>query len=69
GDFGRMITVDGVPPEELRRMIAFSQKDQFWMKLIVTPYKLKVHFHKLYLDMKSDERKRNAPVPDAYRMD
>lgn len=66
--FGRMILDDMVPPDVLHRLVAFSQKHPFWMKQITSPYKLKVHFHKVLLDMQEEEKKNNKLVPASMRL-
>lgn len=66
--FGRMIVDDMVPPGVLRQLINFSQKNPFWMKQITSPYKIKVHFHKLLLDMQQEEKKNKKLVPSSMRL-
>lgn len=66
-DIGRLIVDGNVPPGVLRRMIEYSQRNPGWSRLIVSPYKLKVHFHKIFLDMNMNEKKNNKTIPTAWR--
>lgn len=63
-----MMKDDHIPPGELKKMIEFSQRNSFWNKLVTSPYKLKVHFHKIFLEMKDEEKKKNKLIPSAWRL-
>ncbi|MCU7492882.1 MAG: hypothetical protein HF312_18895 [Ignavibacteria bacterium] len=64
---GSMIVDDRISSDVLSRLIGFSQRSQGWSRLIVSPYKLKVHFHKILLDMNAEEKKNNKLVPTSWR--
>jgi len=52
-EIDKMIRLDGRTPEDIRRVIYFSQKDPFWQCNILSTKKLREKFDQLYLKCKN----------------
>lgn len=50
-DIDLMIRIDNRNPEEIKKIITWCQKDQFWHKNILSTDKLRKQYDKLYLEM------------------
>jgi hypothetical protein len=50
--FDSILRLDKREVEDIKKVIVFSQKDEFWYKNILSPDKVRTHFEKLILQMK-----------------
>jgi hypothetical protein len=50
--FDSILRLDKREIEDIKKVIVFSQKDEFWYKNILSPDKVRTHFEKLILQMK-----------------
>jgi len=57
--FDLMIRIDKRKINDIKKVIMFSQKDQFWYKNILSADKLRLHFEKLTLQMQEPKYKNN----------
>lgn len=56
-EFDKILRIDGRTYEDVTAVMAYSQKDTFWMANILSPNKLRAHFDKLYLQAGSSRNK------------
>lgn len=56
-EFDKILRIDGRTYEDVAAVMAYSQKDTFWMANILSPNKLRAHFDKLYLQAGSSRNK------------
>ncbi|MBX4266583.1 phage replication initiation protein [Clostridium estertheticum] len=49
--FDSILRLDNRNIEDIKKIIVFSQKNEFWYKNILSPEKLRIHFEKLLLEM------------------
>lgn len=68
-EIDRMMRLDGREPSEIRRVIDWSQNDDFWKSNILSPKALRKQYDKLFVKMqkpknKEDRIKANAMSPE-----
>jgi len=56
-EIDKMIRIDGRTPEEIRRVIDFSQMDDFWWPNILSAGKLRKQFDQLFSKMQGNGRR------------
>ncbi|MFT5872792.1 MAG: hypothetical protein ACI8WT_001729 [Clostridium sp.] len=57
--FDLIIRVDKRKVEDIKKVIIFSQQNEFWYKNILSPDKLRKHYEKLILQMKEPKYAKN----------
>jgi len=57
--FDSILRLDKREIEDVKKVIVFSQKDEFWYKNILSPDKVRNHFEKLILQMKDPKYEKS----------
>ncbi len=58
-DFNKMIRIDKRKPEEIKSIIAWCQKDDFWWTNIRSASKLRIQYDQLYIKMNGRAKQRD----------
>lgn len=59
-DFRKLSEIDKRSKKDIKQIIDWSQKDNFWQTNILSPAKLRKHFDKLTMQMNAKPSKRNS---------
>ena len=58
-DFDRLLRIDKRPLDEVKDIIAWCQRDPFWMTNILSPGKLRKKYDELWLKKKNEKLPKN----------
>lgn len=60
-DFNKIVRIDHRTYEQVRWLIVYAEKHEFWSRNILSPNKLRKHFDRLVLEAKSEKEKIQKP--------